>query len=337
MKYTKDDLAFLISRKSVQKKSRESMEGKICVVSGGTSGVGLEAIKQLIKGGASVVLVCRNSQKAEKVIAQLPKDSQTRIDVVFADFSRLSDVRSAAKTICQRYERVDVLINSAGLHSTKRRLTKDGNELVFQVNHIAPFLFTMLLLDPLKKSDQGRIIQVNSEGHRFGGLTLSDLDWKKRPYISLRAYGASKIAQIMTVRTLADKLNSTNVTINAMHPGGVRTNIGKNNGLLYRAWLRGVVWHFLKDPEISGEALYYLAAAPELSKTTGRYFFLTGEEKPMQSALNQDISAQIWQKSLELAGLSNEELGILNKRNNESQQPDARGLSAADKNGGTPA
>lgn len=337
MKYTKDDLHFLKRRKAPQKKTEESLAGKLCVVSGGTSGVGLSAVKQLIKGGARLVLVCRDIRKAEQVKAGLNKDGDRIIDIVRADFSRLSDVRSAAKTICQRYERVDVLINSAGLHSTKRCLTKDGNELVFQVNHIAPFLFTMLLLDPLKKSDQGRIIQVNSEGHRFGGLNLSDLDWKKRPYIGLRAYGASKTAQIMTVRTLAEKLNSTNVTINAMHPGGVRTNIGKNNGIIYRAWLRGVVWHFLKDPVISGEALYYLAAAPELSKTTGRYFYLTGEEKPMQNALKQDVSAQIWQKSLELAGLSDEELGILNKRNNESQEPDSGGLSATDKNGGTPA
>jgi NAD(P)-dependent dehydrogenase (short-subunit alcohol dehydrogenase family) len=337
MKYTKDDLHFLKRRKAPQKKTEESLAGKLCVVSGGTSGVGLSAVKHLAKGGARLVLVCRDTRKAEQVKAALNKDGDRFIDIVRADFSRLEEVRSAAQTISRRYGQIDVLINSAGLHCTKRRVTMDGNEMVFQVNHIAPFLFTMLLLDSVIQSGQGRIIQVNSEGHRFGGLNLSDLDWKKRPYIGLRAYGASKIAQIMTVRTLADKLNSTNVTINAMHPGGVRTNIGKNNGLLYRAWLRGVVWHFLKDPVISGEALYYLAAAPELSKTTGRYFFLTGEEKPMQSALNQDISAQIWQKSLELAGLSNEELGILNKRNNESQQPDSGGLSAADKNGGTPA
>ena len=312
MKYTKDDLAFLISRKAVQKKSQKSMKGKLCVVSGGTSGVGLEAVKQLTKGGAFVVLVCRNSQKAEKVRTQLPKDSQTRIDVVVADFSRLDDVRSAAKTICQRYERVDVLINSAGLHSTRRKLTSDGNELVFQVNHIAPFLFTMLLLDLIKKSDQGRVIQVNSEGHRFGGLNLNDLDWKKRPYIGLRAYGASKTAQIMAVMTLADKLKRTNVTINAMHPGGVKTNIGKNNGLLYRAWLRCVIWHFLKDPVISGDAISYLAAAPELDHTTGRYFFLTQDGKPMQHALDKEVRAAIWEKSLLLAGLSGERMPVEN-------------------------
>ncbi len=303
MKYTKEDMAFLKSRRAEQHKSAVRMTGRICVVSGATSGVGLEAVRRLARGGADLVLVCRNREKAEAVKAELVKAHGVKVDVVVADFSRLDDVRQAAEILRGGYERVDVLINSAGLHSTKRRVTADGNELVFQVNHIAPFLFTMLLMDLLKKSEQGRVIQVNSEGHRFGGLNLNDLDWKKRPYIGLRAYGASKTAQIMTVMALADRLKGTRVTVNAMHPGGVRTNIGKNNGFLYRAWLRSVVWHFLKDPAISGEALYYLAAAPELSGTSGRYFHLTIDEKPMLHALDETVRAAVWEMSLKLAGL----------------------------------
>jgi retinol dehydrogenase-13 len=108
----------------------------------------------------------------------------------------------------------------------------------------------------------------------------------------------------MTVMTLADQLRDTGVTINAMHPGAVRTNIGSNNGWLYRAWLHIVVWPFLKDPVISGDALYYLAAAPELMKTTGRYFYLTIDIKPMQHALDEEVRKAVWFKSLELAGLS---------------------------------
>lgn len=304
MKYSKDDLAFLQSGRAEQHKTTQPVTGKVCVVSGATSGVGLETVKQLAKGGAAIVLVCRNEAKAVRLKAQLTEDFGAQVDIVPADFSSLDEVRKAADTIRQRYAAVDVLINSAGLHCTRRHVTRDGNELVFQVNHVAPFLFTMLLMDLIKKSGQGRIIQVNSEGHRFGGLNLDDLDWKKRPYIGLRAYGASKTAQIMTVMTLADQLRNTNVTVNAMHPGGVRTNIGKNNGWLYRAWLRIVVWPFLRDPVISGDALYYLAAAPELEKTTGRYFYLTIDIKPMRHALDEEVRAAVWEKSLELAGLS---------------------------------
>lgn len=304
MKYTKEDLAFLKSRRKEQHRSTEGMAGKLCVISGATSGVGLEAARRLAKGGADLVLVCRNKAKGEAVKAELLKSHGTKADLVIADFSRLDDVRHAGEAIRQRYGKVDVLINSAGIHSTRRFATADGNELVFQVNHIAPFLLTMLLLDLLKKGGQGRVIQVNSEGHRFGGLNMDDLDWKKRRYIGLRAYGASKTAQIMTVMKLAEQLKGTGVTINAMHPGGVRTGIGSNNGLLYRAWLRGVVWHFLKDPAISGEALYYLAAAPELYGTSGRYFYLTIDEKPLLHALDETIIAAIWEKSLQLAGLT---------------------------------
>ena len=304
MKYTKEDLAFLKSRRKEQHRSTEGMAGKLCVISGATSGVGLEAARRLAKGGADLVLVCRNKAKGEAVKAELLKSHGTKADLVIADFSRLDDVRHAGEAIRQRYGKVDVLINSAGIHSTRRFATADGNELVFQVNHIAPFLLTMLLLDLLKKGGQGRVIQVNSEGHRFGGLNMDDLDWKKRRYIGLRAYGASKTAQIMTVMKLAEQLKGTGVTINAMHPGGVKTGIGSNNGLLYRAWLRGVVWHFLKDPAISGEALNYLAAAPELYGTSGRYFYLTIDEKPLLHALDETIIAAIWEKSLQLAGLT---------------------------------
>lgn len=302
-KYTKEDLAFLKNGKAQQHKSNAPMTGKLCVVSGATSGVGLEATKQLAKGGARLVLVCRNREKGDALKTQLEQAYGTTADVVTADFSRLDDVRAAAETIRQRYERIDVLINSAGLHSTTRKITGDGMELVFQVNHIAPFLFTVLLSDLLHRSEQGRVIQVNSEGHRFGGLRMDDLNWQKRPYIGLRAYGASKTAQLMTVMTLAEHWKHTNTTINAVHPGGVKTNIGSNNGWLYRTWLHTVVWHTLKDPVISGEALYYLSAAPELSKTAGRYFNLTIDEKPMPHALDERIRNEIWIRSHELARL----------------------------------
>jgi len=302
--YSKEDLAFLKNKRAAQHKSSEPMTAKTCVVSGSTSGVGLEAVKQLAKGGANIVLVCRDENKAKDVKALLLKEHPVRVDIVVADFSHLDTVRKAAAVICDRYEIIDLLINSAGIHSTKRHVTGDGNELVFQVNHIAPFLFTMLLMNAIIKSKQGRIVQVNSEGHRFGGLKLDDLNWEKRHYSGLRAYGASKTAQIMTVMSLAEILRDTNVTINAMHPGGVRTNIGRNNGWLYRAWLRGVVWHFLKDPVISGMALYYLSSAPELEKTSGRYFNLTIEEKPMPHALDVNVREAIWKTSIELAGLS---------------------------------
>jgi NAD(P)-dependent dehydrogenase (short-subunit alcohol dehydrogenase family) len=299
-----DELKFLQNRNAAQMTTTASMAGKICVISGSTSGVGLEAVRRLARGGAQIVMLCRNPGKAEAVREEIDALYHTGVDIIPADFSRLNDVRAAAETLCRNYPRIDVLINSAGLHSTTRTLTPDGFETVFCVNHLAPFLLTYLLLERLKDSAPARIIQVNSEGHRFGGLDLEDLNWQRRPYIGLRGYGASKVAQLLTTWEFADRLQGTGVTINAMHPGDVKTNIGSNNGPLYRWFLHHVTWHMLKDPGISGEALYYLAAAPELAQVSGRFFHLTIDEIPAAHALDRTLGKKVWQRSLELTGLT---------------------------------
>ncbi|MBE0601089.1 MAG: SDR family NAD(P)-dependent oxidoreductase, partial [Firmicutes bacterium] len=227
-----------------------------------------------------------------------------QVEIVIADFMRLDEVRRASAAIGEAHPVIDVLINSAGLYSTRRKMTPDGNEMTFQVNHLASFLMTMTLLNNLSKSPQGRILHVSSEGHRFGGLKLKDLDWQIRFYLGLRAYGASKLAQLLTMHTLTQLLDGTGVTINAMHPGTVGSHIGSNNGLLYRGGMAIARRFLLKSPSISGEALYYLAAAPELKQTTGRYFFLTVETAPMATALDESLRGDIWKKSLELTGLT---------------------------------
>lgn len=298
-----DQLMFLKNRKAVQKQSTESMKGKLAVISGSTSGVGYEALKSLAHAGADIVMVCRNKDKAEAIKADIETRYDISIDYFIADFSNLDQIRLAAKAILDKYPKIDVLINSAGIHSTKKLYNKDGYELVFCVNHLASFLFTKLLLNRMKESAPSRIIQVNSEGHRFNGLRINDLNWKKRIYTGLKSYGASKTAQLYTVWELAKELENTGVTINAMHPGGVRTNIGSNNGKLYRWFLHHVTWHFLKDPKISGEAIYYLASAKELENVSGKFFNLTIEEKPAKHALDPLKQKQIWELSLEMTGL----------------------------------
>ena len=304
VKYTKEDLAFIKNSRAEQKTTGASLKGKICVISGATSGVGLMSAKRLAEAGAEIVLVARNKEKAEAVGAELNETYGKSPKIYLADFSQFESVNQAADAIVKDLKKIDILINSAGLHSTTRKLAPDGNEWVFQVNHLSSFLFTMRLLPLIKKSSQGRIIQVNSEGHRFGGLNISDLKWEKRPYIGLRAYGASKTAQMMTVIRLAEELKRTDVTINAMHPGAVKTAIGSNNGWLYRAWMKWVIAPTLKDPKISGEAVYYLAAAPELANTSGRYFNLTIDEKPMPHVFDDKKAEAVWSLSHTLTGLT---------------------------------
>jgi NAD(P)-dependent dehydrogenase (short-subunit alcohol dehydrogenase family) len=259
--------------------------------------VGHAAALRLARGGAHLVAICRSAEKAARLQQELADLGAPHADVILADLRRLADVRAAAEAILERHPRIDLLVNSAGVHHTRRTLTPEGFETVFCVNHLAPFLLTRLLLERLKESAPARIIQVNSQGHRFGGLNLNDLDWGRRLYMGLRAYGASKTAQLLTLWELADQLEGTGVTINAMHPGEVRTNIGMNNGLLYRAYNRGLLWWFLKDPRISGEAIYYLAAAPEMAGVSGRFYNLTIDEIPAAHARDREMGTRVWEVS----------------------------------------
>ena len=219
-------------------------------------------------------------------------------------FPSFADVRKTAELLLETYPRIDVLINNTGIHNTHRVLTEDGIEEVFAVNHVASFLFTRLLLNRMIESAPSRIIQVNSQGHRFGGLDLDDLNWQKRRYKGLQGYGASKVAQLLTVWELADQLKGSGVTINAVHPGEVKTNIGMNNGFLYRLYNRCIIRWFLKDPIISGNAIYYAAAAPEMAEISGVFFNQTIPEKPAAHALDRTLGKRVWQISENLTGLS---------------------------------
>jgi NAD(P)-dependent dehydrogenase (short-subunit alcohol dehydrogenase family) len=298
-----EELQFIENARKPQKTTDARMDRKWCIITGATSGVGYQTAKCLARGGANLAMICRNPEKASVVQQELKEKFGTEIDVVIADFSKLGDVRKAADSILDGFPRIDVLINNAGVHFTHRTLTEDGFETVFAVNHLAPFLFTNLLLERLKESAPARIIQVNSQGHRFNGLDLDDLDWGKRHYNGYKAYGAAKTAQLLTTWEFSDNLKGSGVTINAMHPGEVRTNIGMNNGWLYRAYQRYFLWWVLKDPAISGEAIYYLSATPEMAEITGKYFNRTNEEKPTPQALDRSLGRQIWKISDEMVDL----------------------------------
>ena len=299
-----EELVFVPNSKIPHKTSDKSMKGKTCVITGTTSGIGLETLKQLAKGGANIVMVCRNEEKALRVKKETLAKHDVSIDIVIADFSSLEDVRRAAQTILKNYPKIDVLINNIGMHSTAKQHTEDGFELVFIVNHLSSFLFTKLLLPRLKENKKARIIQVNSEGHRFNGLDTNDIHWRNRIYTGLRGYGASKSAQLLTVRELAESLKDTQVTINAIHPGEVRTNIGNNNGAFYRWTSKHIVHKMFKDPKMSGESLYYFAADPEVEGVSGKFFYLTTEEMPAKHILESTYQKEVYDLSMELVGLS---------------------------------
>ncbi len=292
------------NNRAEQKRSNVSMAGKLCVVTGCTSGVGWEAAKALAAHGAKIVMINRNMEKSERACEALRAAFGAECGYLLADFADLSQVRRAADTLVQRHERIDLLVNNVGMHSTTLTRTGDGLETVFCVNHLASFALTWLLMDTMRRSAPSRIIQVNSQGHRFGGLRLDDLAWEKRHYTGLRGYGAAKTAQLLTVWHFAQLLQGSGVTINAMHPGAVKSNIGNNNGHLYRWFKDTVTSRTLGDPVVSGQAIHYLATAPELEQTSGQYFNLTHPEKPAPHALDREVGQRVWEESLRLTGLA---------------------------------
>ncbi len=290
-----------------QRSTNVSMQGRVCVITGANSGVGFETAKRLAQAGAHVVMVCRSEQRGMAAKRLIEAVATGPVDLLCADLSVMSSVRELAKELLARYPQIHVLINNAGLHSTTRSSTVDGFETTFAVNHLSTFLLTMLLLDRLKASAPARIIHVSSQGHRFGGLDLNDLHWEKRFYRGLKAYGAAKTANLLFTWELAEKLRGTGVTVNAVHPGEVKTQIGRDNGRLWHAFHEQVVSRMLKDASLSGEALYYHAASPELARVSGRFFNMTHEEKPHAHARpgsSRSLAKIVWLLSEQLTGLT---------------------------------
>ncbi len=291
----------LANNRTAQKRSDRSLTGQHCVITGCTSGVGWEAAQVLAAHGARLTMINRSREKSEQACRQLREQYVADCRYLLADFAKPAEVRAVAETLLREPDPIDILINNAGMFATRRRLTPDGLESVFCVNHLASFILTDTLLPKLKATPGARILQVNSQGHRFGGLRLDDLDWARRHYTGLRGYGAAKTAQLLCTWEFADLLKDSGVTCNAMHPGEVRSAIGENNGSLYRWYMHHVVDRGLKDPRIAGEAIHYLVTAPQLAHTTGRYFNLTHPETPAPHALDREAGRQVFAISRDLA------------------------------------
>jgi NAD(P)-dependent dehydrogenase (short-subunit alcohol dehydrogenase family) len=219
----------------------------------------------------------------------------------------LKDILHAADELLKHNKPIDVLIHNAGIYLTKRELTPDGLEKVFVIQHLSSFIINYILMEKLKTQERARIIMVNSEGHRFAawGLRLDDLNWEKRRYSGLKSYGSAKLAQLLSMIVFDEHFQNTGVSINAMHPGAVKTETGQENGPGYRWFKRNIIDKSLRSPEISAEALYYLGVSKEVEGVSGKFFNLTTQEEPAPPAQDKDVAYVLWEKSLELGGLQN--------------------------------
>ncbi|MBN1523976.1 MAG: SDR family NAD(P)-dependent oxidoreductase [Spirochaetales bacterium] len=281
------------------------LKGKTAVISGTTSGIGLETARLFASKGADLVCLNRNLQKSEKLEKELVGLYGCTIRTIQADFSSLTQTKKCVHELLNMKTPIDILIHNSGVYHTKRAYSEDGIEMVFHVNHLAPFCLNYLLREKLLDENRARIIYVNSEGHRFAlaGVHLNDLDWRWHRYSGLKSYGAAKTAQLLTMIKFRDYFSNSRITINAMHPGNVKSNIGENNGKLYRMIKRKLILSTAKDPLISAQALYYLSAADEVKYVSGRFFNLTTPERPAPHGRDNSRVDMVWEKSLELCRL----------------------------------
>ena len=189
---------------------------------------------------------------------------------------------------------------------TAKTITADNLEMVFQTNYLSSFILNFYIKEKLKSQKGGRIIYVNSEAHRFAawGLNLDDLNWNNHRYTGLKSYGAAKMAQLLSMKKLNEYFAGSGATVNAMHPGNIKTNSGQNNGRIYKFFKKIFVDRTARDLEISADALYYLGVSSNLDKTSGKFFNLTTEEEPAPPALDKDAAEKLWQMSLELSGVN---------------------------------
>jgi NAD(P)-dependent dehydrogenase (short-subunit alcohol dehydrogenase family) len=289
----------------------KDMHDTVCVVTGANSGIGKATATELARLGARVVMVCRDKARGRDAQAEIraaadlahPSREDT-VDLLIADLSVQEEVYHLGETIRADYNRLDVLVNNAGVFRETREETVDGVEITFAVNHLAPFLLTHLVLPRLKdtagRTGQARVITVSSEAHRGASIDFDDLN-AERGYNALQAYGQSKLANILFTHELARRLRGEGVLVNAVHPGVVNTNIWRGSGWISRI-ARLFSWLY-KRPEEGAQSVVYLAASPEVEET-GQYFKETEVVNPSPEAYDEKAAARLWRVSRKMTGLA---------------------------------
>jgi len=272
---------------------------KTIIVTGSNSGIGKEAALNLAKSGHRVLMVSRDSEKSEQALKEIRSQSKNQnVSLIKADLSKPRFITSAVEKIKRDHEVVDVLVNNAGVYKVKRELNEDGIEMTFAVNFLATFLLSQLLLEKLKASGDGRIINVVSELYKNGSLNFNDLMLEGK-YKAGDAYANSKLAAVLYTVELAKQVKNQGITVNALHPGVLATNSFRD----YPNFVVKLLNMFLENPEKGGERIAYLATSDEVADITGKYFYKTEEREIDASGYGSETAGKLWQIAQELTDL----------------------------------
>lgn len=279
------------------------MHGKTVLITGATSGIGLEAAVMLARQGAHTVIVGRNPDKTQMRLAEIRKRAQSdTVESLLCDFSLQGSIRQLVDEFNRRYSRLDVLVNNAGTVFAKKTNAENGIEATFAVNHLGYFLLTQLLLDKVLASAPARIVNVASAAHYKGTLDFDDLNFEK-DYGILRAYARSKLCNVLFTRELAQRLSGTAVTVNAVHPGTVATHIWDGAPSWSRPVLGFAKWVFMTSPARGGQTIANLAMSEKVANTTGGYFDKYRVREPSRQARDEALAKRLWDESLRLTDL----------------------------------
>ncbi len=283
----------------------DPFDNRVVVITGATSGIGAAAARKFASRGAEIVCINRSEQKSKELCAALSRDYGAKCTYLLADFSNPADVRAAAKQLAAFEGSIDVLIHNVGIYNTQKILTPNQIDLVFQTNYLSTFILNYGIKEKMLRQNSGRILFVNSEAHRFAvwGLHLDDLAWNRHAYSGLSSYGAAKMAQLLSMIKLKEYFQGSGVTVNAMHPGNIKTNSGQNNGRVYKFFKKLLIDRSARPIEVAAEALYFLGVSDSVKQVSGKFFNLTTEEEPAPPALDAEAAEELWQLSLELSGL----------------------------------
>ncbi|SFN98239.1 SDR family oxidoreductase [Proteiniclasticum ruminis] len=276
------------------------MEKKIALVTGANSGMGMASARMLARKGYFVLMLVRSEKRGNEAFNMLNEEQPGCFQLILCDLSDLQSVRRAAASIGETYEKIDVMLNNAGVITTQRELTKEGLEMQFGVNHVGHFLLTMLLLQKLQKGS--RIIQVASGAHKWGDIYFEDLSLEKsfRPF---KAYGQSKLANVLFAKELSKKLTPYGIAVNSCHPGAVATNMGVNRETGFGRGITKLLKPFFRSPEDGAATAVYLATDPSVEGITGEYFYNGKSAKVSTKARNEELSRKLFQWTEDFTGV----------------------------------
>ncbi len=278
----------------------QDLQGKVFLLTGATEGIGKAAALEFAKRGATLVLIGRNREKSERVLSDLKRESgNDRLELLFGDMSKISDIREVADAFLKKHDRLDVLVNNAGAIFMDYRLSDDNYEMTFALNHLGYFLLTKLLLDTLNKTPGARIVSTSSGAHRPGKLDL-DTVVRRDGKAGFAAYADSKLANILFTRELGRRIRSTGTIANCFHPGFVKTGFGTNNEGLVSGVIKVGAALFGRSPKKGAETLIWLATSPEAANFNGEYFVDKKVAKLTKLAEDDTLAAGLWELSEKL-------------------------------------